>query len=403
MDFRDIYGEDFPALKKRLNNDFGRIMKHGIIKVSGKKCVTGYSYGELFDWDLYFENLVLSYFGVSKYCKTGVESFLDRQEENGFISRTLGVVWPKKNQHFKPFLAQTALLYLEQTNDLDWLRENRFQQLKKYLEYWLKGEYASSLGFPTWNSADHSGMDNQDERAGAINSYVCMGVELSVFLVKEFEAMTTIAQKIDLQDESLKFAKKAKDMNKKISDIFWDEECGFFYDINVRTNKYIKCKTVAGFSPLWTGAATKLQAERIIEQHLLNKDEFWLKYPVASMSKCEPGYRQEKYDYEDCCNWKGPTWMPTNYYVFRGLLRYGFESEAKSLAEKTFDMLMRNHDTREYYNAETGEGLGLNPFWGWSVLGYFMPFEYHINSLSKEKKLAAKKALTAELMGGQNE
>ena len=31
--------------------------------------------------------------------------------------------------------------------------------------------------------------------------------------------------------------------------------------------------------------------------------------------------------------------------------------------------------TREFYNGESGEGLGLKRFWGWSVLAYVMPFE----------------------------
>ena len=40
-------------------------------------------------------------------------------------------------------------------------------------------------------------------------------------------------------------------------------------------------------------------------------------------------------------------------------------------------LLMKNEGTREYYDAETGDGLGLDPFWGWSLLGYFMPLEFH--------------------------
>ena len=34
-----------------------------------------------------------------------------------------------------------------------------------------------------------------------------------------------------------------------------------------------------------------------------------------------------------------------------------------------------NEVTREFYNGESGEGLGLKRFWGWSVLAYVMPFE----------------------------
>lgn len=61
--------------------------------------------------------------------------------------------------------------------------------------------------------------------------------------------------------------------------------------------------------------------------------------------------------------------------VMHGLVRYGYKEVAEKLAWATFDMVLDEEDTREYYNAETGCGQGLNPFWGWSTLGYFMPLE----------------------------
>ena len=41
--------------------------------------LTGYAYGEFYDWDLYFENIYMAYFGVAKYCRNNVEAFLDQQ------------------------------------------------------------------------------------------------------------------------------------------------------------------------------------------------------------------------------------------------------------------------------------------------------------------------------------
>jgi hypothetical protein len=43
---------------------------------------------------------------------------------------------------------------------------------------------------------------------------------------------------------------------------------------------------------------------------------------------------------------------------------------------RTLQMALdQNPVTREYYNAETGQGNGMNPFWGWSTLAYVMPLE----------------------------
>jgi putative isomerase len=70
--------------------------------------------------------------------------------------------------------------------------------------------------------------------------------------------------------------------------------------------------------------------------------------------------------------------VPTNYMLFHGLLKQGYREVAEDLAYKTFWMVLNEEATREYYNAETGCGQGLNPFWGWSTLGYLMPLEYEL-------------------------
>lgn len=73
----------------------------------------------------------------------------------------------------------------------------------------------------------------------------------------------------------------------------------------------------------------------------------------------------------------GPAWVPTNYLIFHGLRKYGFDAEAKELAGRTFRMALElNKVTREYYDSDTGHGNGMNPFWGWSALAYVMPLEF---------------------------
>jgi len=113
--------------------------------------------------------------------------------------------------------------------------------------------------------------------------------------------------------------------------------------------------------------------------HLLNENEFWLTYPVASYAKTEPDYTQKNGD-NNGCNWLVTTWIPTYYMIFHGLIQYGYHDIAKEIAKKTFEMVfIKNKVTREYYNGETGSGIGLNPFWGWSTLGYMMPLELELN------------------------
>ena len=171
----------------------------------------------------------------------------------------------------------------------------------------------------------------------------------------------------------------AAEMANKINSTFWDEKDKFYYDRDERTGELVKVKSVAGFMPLFAGVATPSKAKAIIEKHLMNPEEFWSEYPVPGYTSEEPGYHQGVLPSDMGCNWMGTTWIPTNYMIVHGLCNYGYKEEAIMLAQKTYKMVMNENDvTREYYNSETGEGIGLNPFWGWSTLGYMLPLELEL-------------------------
>ena len=161
-----------------------------------------------------------------------------------------------------------------------------------------------------------------------------------------------------------------------------------YYDRNEKTGKLVKVKSATSFTPLFAGAATPARAKRIVREHLTNEKEFWLTYPVASYAKTEPDYYQGS---NKECNWRGPTWAPTNYMIFQGLMRYGFTAEAKVLSDRLLEMaLEKNQVLREYYDAETGLGLGQTRFWGFTALYYGLRLEWQLryDASSLDKPLA---------------
>ena len=364
-------------LEHRLLRTNALIKEHGIKYFSDAgELLTGYAYGEFYDWDLYFENIYLSYFGVANYCRTNLETFLDRQLPCGFVSRTLNIVHSRPTDHFKPFLAQTAVLGSKQTGDYKWLAGRYYDRLKKYMDYWTWFKDYDKNGLSVWQGAGHSGMDNQWSRCGEDDAQTNEGVDLNCYILMEYRAMALIAKKLGLKDDAAAFKRTEKALAKTINEVLWDEEDQFYYDRNERTGEFVKVQSVAAFIPLWAGIVPKDRAKVLIEKHLLNSETFWLPYPIATYSKKEPDYYQSIEGIE--CNWRGPCWIPTNYMVMHGLTQYGYHKEAKELADKSFEMVLAQEETREYFNAETGNGEGLNPFWGWSTLAYFMPLELEL-------------------------
>jgi len=368
----DFLGRDTKdCIAEKIQTILNNMRTKGIVYMNRRDCITGYAVHELYDWDLYFETLFLSHFGVFKFCRNNVELFLDTQHPSGFVSRAF--LQPRLRQHFKPFLAQTALLGSRQAQDFRWLDGKYYERLKKYLEYWFWYCDADRNGLCYWDGSDASGMDNQARRLGYIDVMEFEGVDLNCYLVRELDCMVEIANELGRTEDAEAFAVHAAELRAKINEVFWDEEDGFYYDRSEKTGKLNKVKSVAGFMPLWSGAASPERAERIVKEHLLNKEEFWLKYPIATWSKSEPDFHQEKKQNES--SWMGSTWIPTNYMVFRGLVDYGYTDIAHELADKTFELVVSEPDLREYYNGDTGAGQGLAPFWGWSSLGYIMKAE----------------------------
>jgi hypothetical protein len=380
----------------RLNKTNSDIKLKGLKTIDGKpnaggNFLTGYPYTEFYDWDLYFENIYLSYFGVFPYCYTNLKEFLARQQSDGYVNRSLHK--QRDRQHFKPFLAQLVVLGARQDKDnYAWLSSSPqtssapengsyYNRLKKYVDKWFSYD-SDKNGLPTWNSADAAGTDNQWSRAGQLAAFEVEGCDLAAYLVRELDAMAVIADHLGEQADKKVFTQRSEAVKKLINDVLWDEKDGLYYDQNEKTGKRVYVKSATNFMPLFCGAATPQRAKRMVNEHLLNEKEFWLNYPVASYAKTEPDYYQGTRrlpNGSNECNWRGSTWAPTNYMIFQGLMRYGFTAEAKELASRLFEMaVVKNRMLREYYNAETGDGLGQTDFWGFTALYYVMPLEQQL-------------------------
>jgi hypothetical protein len=383
--FNDIGASSWTELNHRLRAVNSDIQANGLRHIPGVEgtFLTGYPYNEFYDWDLYFENLYLSYYGIWPYCFTNLKEFLNRQQPDGYISRSL--IAQRDRQHFKPFLAQLAVLGCKQNHDdYEWLRGNYYKRLGKYIDKWFSYD-SDHNGLPVWNSADAAGTDNQWSRAGALSSFEIEGVDLASYLVRELRAMSVIATHLKLDADSKEFDRHADQLSEIMNFAFWDQKQGMYFDRNEKTGNRVYVKSATNFMPLFAGVAKPERARRMIHEHLLNPDEFWLAFPVASYAKTEPDYYQGSHHE---CNWRGSTWAPTNYMIFQGLRAYGYQAEARELATRLFNMaLLKNAVLREYYNAETGEGLGQTRFWGFTSLYYGMLLEsilgYDASTLQK--------------------
>ena len=121
---------------------------------------------------------------------------------------------------------------------------------------------------------------------------------------------------------------------------------------------------------MWGKIATPEQAKEMVERHFRDTTSFNAPAGVRSLSPLEKMYNT-------CASgnpssWQGPIWINVNYLVFRGLINYGYNKEARELAEKTVLLLGRDFERfgalHEYYLPDNGEPVLNKGFQNWNFL-----------------------------------
>ena len=147
----------------------------------------------------------------------------------------------------------------------------------------------------------------------------------------------------------------------------YDQRRGLFLPQARPAPRRTPAVTVAALAPLALPDLPEAIGRRLVEEHLLDTDRFWLPIPPPSVSAADPGFtvkdtgrlRIRRY-------WRGPTWVNTAWLVWLGLVRLGYDEPASVLAER-IGAAVAAQGLREYYNPFTGAGMGAVDF-GWSTL-----------------------------------
>jgi len=145
-----------------------------------------------------------------------------------------------------------------------------------------------------------------------------------------------------------------------INDTLWDDDAGAYFSYDRVAGKPLKDDTIAAFHTLYGGVASADRAQRLIEQHLLNPEEYLPRngFNVPTTAMNSPWFNPENY-------WLGPVWVNTNWMLLHGLEEYGRADLAAQLRLTTLELVQRA-GFREYFNPLTGEGYGTESF-GWTA------------------------------------
>jgi neutral trehalase len=126
--------------------------------------------------------------------------------------------------------------------------------------------------------------------------------------------ISAIGDVLNDKDLSFKYKRAYFSIKTRISSLMWDEESGFYYDLD-RNEKRIKARTLAGFWSLLAEIPNEEKSERIIAQ-LSDPQQFGTEHPFPTLA-----VSAEAYD-ETGGGYKGSVVPAFDYMIIKGLERY---------------------------------------------------------------------------------
>ena len=298
------------------------------------------------------------------------------------------------NMH-KPVIAQHAAFITQQSEGYaTWLREG-FPRMQAFIRNYQKHHRHRETGLFFWQDDLAIGVDNdpstffRPKRSSA-------SIFLNCLMYRELLAMAYLSERLSMTEAALQYKTDAEALRQAVRQHCWDEKDGMFYSVDLNLLPYTgepqiifgkpfvlhkgaprdypcliqRLGSWSGFMAMWAGIATPEQAKRMVRENLLDERTFNAPYGVRTLSKQEKMYNLRATN--NPSNWQGPIWGISNYMVFRGLADYGFNREARKMAEKTIDLfgsdLQKEDALHEYYNPETGEPIMNKGFQNWNYL-----------------------------------
>jgi len=318
----------------------------------------GYCYAPAFGhWDLVHQ--VLDVLPTEPgHARDQILNDLENQQEDGLVPGSIWLrgdeprwsdsvghppVWPIAVTDYCDQIGHDdliALCYEPLLKQIGWFEQHRRAEGEGY--------YYTDIVSHSWESGIDEGVRFDDVPTGR---FACVDATAHIYLL--YSQATDWARRLGRDPTA--HANRAAELALFIQEQLFDEETGFFHDVWAVGNAQNRRMAIEGIFPMVVGAATQAQAERVIDENLLDSERFFTKHPVSSVGLSDPRFELRM--------WRGPTWNSMTMWAARGCLEYGRPDAAHVLCEVALDATARVFDRTgtvwEYYHPLGGEPTAL--------------------------------------------
>lgn len=185
-------------------------------------------------------------------------------------------------------------------------------------------------------------------------------VPFNILYMEGLAALGTIAEIIGEHAAAIRFRLESEAVKTDIQGFL--KHGALYKSYDFKNQEFIETKTWALFMPLYGGLVSNEEADELVNSYLLNEEFFKTPFLLPTTARSESSFDP------DNGFWRGPVWMAPNWFIYKGLRRYGFDEVAEQIYRDS-RALIEKSGFREQYNPFTGEGFGAEHFtWGGLVL-----------------------------------
>ncbi len=234
-------------------------------------------------------------------------------------------------------------------------------------EAWNCDECAARIG-AQWES----GIDNSPmwDRAVFNEKLHCLELSyagLNCLMVMDCEILEKMATLLGKEDERKELESRRVTLAEKINRELWDDSVKCY--MNKHWNgEFDPTLSLTHFYALTAGIADKERENHLINDHLLNENEFWGDYVIPNIARCDATFPEQDY-------WRGRIWAPTNFIAAEGIMRTGRMDIWREVVRRGYNLFIKcwkeHGAVGENYNAITAESAS-DKFYHWGALMVYM-------------------------------
>lgn len=298
---------------------------------------SGFQFEEQYYWDSYFTALGLH----DEKHRVLVEGML---ENLLFMFRRFGLIPNASRMYFtgrsQPPLLTSFIFHVYETyhKDKSWLKQKMAIAEEEYEKVWM------SKAHPAWHNV-HKGLSRYydinvlHDLAEAESGWdmtprferKCLDflpVDLNALLYKYETDFARTAEILGDKKQAESWHSQAKKRREAMNTLMWGKLRGYYFDYNYQRDVLGDIWSLAGFYPLWAGIATGHQAKRVVDNLHRFEKKGGLTTTMRPLIDTSALFGSLK------VQWANPNgWAPLHYFAIEGLRRYGYNEEARRIAE----------------------------------------------------------------------